>query len=148
MGHIVSIHEILWCPYWECLLSYPLKVESPCNIVAWWIITIDSLMSWFTIGPIQCVSYALIHSPWENHPDSQDKLSTQLGGTVLQSHMDNSNPWTNCRQLITLQRTHDFDLMCNSLCTQVIYNVNDIGLVCLNNQLIQMRYLRETKKHK
>ena len=140
-----SVYNLI---FWEYLLSYPIKVESLCNIVAWWIITIDSLVSWFIVGPIQCTSYALVHSPWENHLNSQDKLSLELRGTILQSHMDNPNPWTNYGQLITLQRTHDLDLLCNSLCTQVMYNVNNIGLVCLNNQIIQMRYLRETKKHK
>ena len=29
-----------------------------------------------------------------------------------------------------------------------MYNVNDMGRVCSNNQLIQMKYLRETNKHK
>ena len=36
-------------------VQYPLKVESLCNIVAWWIMKTNSLMSWFTIGPIQCI---------------------------------------------------------------------------------------------
>ena len=47
-------------------VKYPLNVESPCSIVAWWIMTIDSLASWFTIGPIWCASHTLVHSPWEN----------------------------------------------------------------------------------
>ena len=93
---------------------YPLKVEIPCSIVAWWIMTIDSLMSWFTIGLVQCTSHALVHSPWENHPDSQDKLSLQLGGSVLQSQMDSLNTWTNCGQLITIIGIHDLNLLCNS----------------------------------
>ena len=94
--------------------QYSLKVESSCNIVAWWIMAIDSLVSWFIIGPIQCATHALVWSPWENHPDNQDNLSVQLRGSVLQSQMDNLNPWTNYGQLITLQGTHDLDLLGNS----------------------------------
>ena len=94
--------------------QYPLKVESSCNIVAWWIMTIDNLVSWFIVGLVQCVLHALEHSPWDNHLDNQDKLSLQLGGSVLQSQMDSPNPWTNCGQLITLQGTRDLDLLYNS----------------------------------
>ena len=93
--------------------KYPLKVKSLCNIVAWWIMTIDCLMSWFTIGLVQCTSHALVHLPWENHLDKQDKLSLQLWGNALQSQMDSPNPWTNYGQLITLQGTHDLDLLWN-----------------------------------
>ena len=39
--------------------------------------TIDSLVSWLTVGPIQCASHILVHSPQETHPDSQDKSSLQ-----------------------------------------------------------------------
>ena len=40
---------------------------------------IDSLVSWFTVGPMECASHALVHLPWENYPNSQDKSSLQLG---------------------------------------------------------------------
>ena len=39
--------------------QYPLKVESPCNIVAWWIMTVVNLASWFTIGLVYCSSHTL-----------------------------------------------------------------------------------------
>ena len=65
--------------------QYPLKVKSPCNIVAWWIMTIDSLVSRFIVGPIQYASHTLVHSPWETNPDGQDKPILQLGGGALQS---------------------------------------------------------------
>ena len=65
--------------------QYPLNIEGPCNIVAWWIMTINSLISWFTISFIQCVSHTLVNSPWETHPDGQDKSFLQLGGGTLQS---------------------------------------------------------------
>ena len=94
--------------------QYPLKIETPCSIVAWWIMTIDSLASWFTIDPVQCASHTLVHSPWETHLDGQDKPSLQLRGGTLQSLLDCLNPWTNCRQLIHLQRTCDLYLPCNS----------------------------------
>ena len=44
--------------------QYPLNVESLYSIVAWWIMTIDSLASWFTIGSILCIPYTLVKSPW------------------------------------------------------------------------------------
>ena len=91
--------------------------------MAWWIMTFDSLGSWFTIGPIQCASHTLVHSPWETHPDDQDKPLFQLWGDALQSLLDCLNPWTNCGQLIYLQGTHDLYLLHNSWCTQVMYNV-------------------------
>ena len=71
-------------PKGQCLflilvqVQYPHKVESPCSIVAWWIMTIDSLVSWFTVGPVQCASHSLVHLPWENHLNNQDKSSLQL----------------------------------------------------------------------
>ena len=80
--------------------QYPLKVKSPCSIVAWWIMTIDSLVSWFTIGLVQCASHTLVHSPWKIHPDGPDKPSLQLGSGSLESLPDCLNPWTNCGQLI------------------------------------------------
>ena len=94
--------------------QYPLKVKNPYNIVTWWIMTIDSLELWFTIGPIQCVSHTLIHSPLETYPDGQDKSSLQLGGGALQFLLDCLNPWTNCKQIIYLQGIHDLYLLCNS----------------------------------
>ena len=94
--------------------QYPLKVEGPRSIVAWWIMTVDSLASWFTVGPIQCASHTLMHSPWETHPDGQDKSSLQLGGSALQSLLDCPNPWTDYGQLIYLQGTYDLYLDCNS----------------------------------
>ena len=42
--------------------------------------TVDSFTSYFTIDHVQCASHALVHSPWKNHPDVQDKSSFQLGG--------------------------------------------------------------------
>ena len=45
--------------------------------------TIDSLASQFTIGPLQYASHALVYSQWETHPDGQDKSSLQLGGGTL-----------------------------------------------------------------
>ena len=54
-------------------IQYSFKVESPCNIVAWWIITIDSLVSWFTVSLVQCASHTLVHSPWETRLHDQDK---------------------------------------------------------------------------
>ena len=60
--------------------QYPFKIESTCSIVAWWIMTIDSLVSWFIVGLVQCVSHTPVHSPWETHSDDQDKSSLQLGG--------------------------------------------------------------------
>ena len=83
--------------------QYSLKVESSCSIVAWWIMTIDSLTSWFTIGPIQCVSHTLMHLPLETYRDGQDKPFLQLGGDALQFLLDCPNPWTDCGQLIYLQ---------------------------------------------
>ena len=59
--------------------QYPLKAESLCSIVAWWIMTIDSLASWFIVSSVQCVSHILVCSPWETHIDDQDKSSLQLG---------------------------------------------------------------------
>ena len=103
------------------------KVESPCSIVAWWIMTIDSLTSWFTGGPVKCASYTLAHSSWETHLDSQEKLSLQLGGSAIQSILDCSNPWTDHGQLFYLQRTYDLYHLYNSWCTQVMYNVRDMG---------------------
>ena len=47
-----------------------LKVESLCNIVVWWIMTTDSLTSWFIVGPVQYATHTLVHSPWENHPNN------------------------------------------------------------------------------
>ena len=64
-------------------IQYPLKVESPCNIVTLWIITIDSLRSWFILGPVKCVSHALVHLPWQNHNDDQDKSTLQLEDSAL-----------------------------------------------------------------
>ena len=49
--------------------------------------TIDSL-----VIPVYCASHTLVHSPWETHPDGQDKLSLQLGGGALQSLLDCANP--------------------------------------------------------
>ena len=60
--------------------QYPLKVESSCSIVAWWIMTIDSL----TVVLVQCASHTLIHSPWDTHSDNQNKSSLQLGCGALQ----------------------------------------------------------------
>ena len=94
--------------------QYPLKVKSLCSIVAWWIMTIDNLVSWSTICPIQFVSHALVHLSWENHPNIQDKPSLQLRDSALQSQMDSPNSWTNYGQLIILQGTHDLDLLCKS----------------------------------
>ena len=37
--------------------QYPLKIKSPCSIVVWWIMTIDSLASWFTVGCLVCITY-------------------------------------------------------------------------------------------
>ena len=96
------------------LTQYPLKVESLCNIVVWWIMKIDSLASWFIIGSIQCASHILVHSPWETHPNGQDKSFLQLWGDALQFLLDCLNPWINCGQLIYLQKTHDLYLLCNS----------------------------------
>ena len=39
-------------------IQYPLKIESPCGIVAWWIMTINSLTSKFTIFYRECITYA------------------------------------------------------------------------------------------
>ena len=61
--------------------------------------------------------------------------------------MNSPNSLTNCGQLITLQRTHNLDLVCNSY-TQVMYNTNDVRHVCSNNQLIQIGYLMEATKYK
>ena len=94
--------------------QYPLKVESSCSIVAWWIMTIDSLTSWFSIGHVQCVSHTLAHSPWETHPYDQDMPSLQLRGGALQSLLDFPKLWTNCEQFIYIQETQDLYLMCNS----------------------------------
>ena len=94
--------------------QYPLKAENPCSFVAWWIMTIDSFASWFTIGHVQCASHILVYSPWETHPDDQDKPSLQLGGDALQSLLDCPNPWIDYRQLIYLQGTYDLYLSCNS----------------------------------
>ena len=44
---------------------------------------IDSLASQFTIGLVQYASHTLVNSPWETHPDGQDKSSLQLGGDAL-----------------------------------------------------------------
>ena len=76
--------------------------------------TIDSLVSWLTVGPIQCASHILVHSPQETHPDSQDKSSLQLGGSALQSQLNCLNQWTNYGQLIYLQGTYDLYLLYNS----------------------------------
>ena len=75
--------------------------------------TIDGLASWFTVGPIKYVSHTLVYSPWETHPDGQDKLSLQLRGSALQSTLDCPNPWTDCWQLIYLQGTYDLYFLCN-----------------------------------
>ena len=90
------------------------KVESPYSIVAWWIMTIDSLTSWFIIGPIQCALITLVHSPWETHLDGQDKLTLQLRGGALQPQLDCPNLWIECKQLIYLQGTHDLYPLHNS----------------------------------
>ena len=89
--------------------------------------TIDSLALWFTIGPIQCASNTLVHSPWETHPKGQDKSSFQLGVGTLQFLLDCPNPWIDCEQLIYLLGTHDLYLLCKSKYTQVMYNVRDMG---------------------
>ena len=94
--------------------QYPLKVKNPCSILAWWIMTIDSHASWFTIGPVQCGSHTIVHSPWETHPNDQNKSSLKLGGGALQSLLDCQRPWTNCGQLIYLQGTHDLYFLYNS----------------------------------
>ena len=44
---------------------------------------IDYLVSWFTIGPVPYASYTLMESPWETHPDGQDKSSLQVEGGAL-----------------------------------------------------------------
>ena len=54
--------------------------------------TIDNLVSWFTVGPVQCASHILIHSPWETHLDDQDKPSLKLGGGAPQFLLDCPNP--------------------------------------------------------
>ena len=64
----------------------------------------------------------------ENHPNNQDRLFLELGGSGLQFQMDCPNPWTDCRLLITLQETHDLDLLCNSKYAQVMYNASDVGV--------------------
>ena len=51
--------------------QYLLKFESLCSVVAWWIMIIDSFVSWFTLGPVQFASHTLVHSPWETHLDGQ-----------------------------------------------------------------------------
>ena len=108
----ISTHEISWCLYWEYMLSsafinndpihrdiwpligqslllilaqaqYPIKVNSPCSKVAWWIMTVDNHASWFTIGLVQYASHTLVHSPLETQPNGQDKSSLQLGGGAL-----------------------------------------------------------------
>ena len=94
--------------------QYSLKVESLCNIVVYWIMTIDSLASWFIIGPIQCASHTLVHSPWETHLDGQDKSFLQLRGDVPKSLLDCPNPSIDYGQLIYLQGTHDLYFLCNS----------------------------------
>ena len=48
--------------------QYPLKIESPYSKVVWWIMIIDSLMSWFIVGLVHYASHTLVHSPWETHP--------------------------------------------------------------------------------
>ena len=63
--------------------------------------TIDNLASSFTVGPVQCASHTLVHSPWEAYPNGQDKPSLKLGGGALQSLLDCPNPWTNYGQLST-----------------------------------------------
>ena len=52
---------------------------------------IDYLVSWFTIGPVQYASYTLMESPWETHPDGQDKSSLQVEGGALQPLLDCPN---------------------------------------------------------
>ena len=47
--------------------QYSFKVKSPYSIVVWWIMTNDSLASWFIVGSIQCASHTLVHSPWPRH---------------------------------------------------------------------------------
>ena len=53
-------------PIGQSLLSilaqtqYPFKVESLCSIIARQIMTIDSLISWFTISTVQCASHTLV----------------------------------------------------------------------------------------
>ena len=83
--------------------QYPLKVESPCSIIAWWIMTINSLESWFTISHVQCASHTLVHSPLETYLDGQDKLSFQLG--ALQSLLDYPSPWTEMDNLSTYKES-------------------------------------------
>ena len=78
---------------WSLLLilvhaQYLFKVKSPWSIVAWCIMTIDSLASWFIVCHVQCASHTLVHSPWEIHPNGQDKPSPQLGSGVIQSLLD------------------------------------------------------------
>ena len=43
-----------------------------------------------------------MHSPWETHPNGEDKPSFQLGGDTLQSLLDFPNLGTDCEELITL----------------------------------------------
>ena len=71
--------------------------------------TIINFVSWFTVGPVQCAWHTLVRSPWETHSNGQDKPSLQLGGDALESLLDCPNSWTNCRPLIYLQGTYDFD---------------------------------------
>ena len=63
--------------------QYALKVKSPGNIMVWWIMTIDNLSSWFTIGSIECVSHILVYVSWETYPNGQDKSSLQLENNGL-----------------------------------------------------------------
>ena len=52
----------------------------------------DSLMSGVIIGHAHYAPHTLVHSPWENHPDDQDKSSFKLGGHALHFQMDCPNP--------------------------------------------------------
>ena len=67
--------------------QYPLMVESPCSIVAWWIMTINRLVVWFIVDPVHYASHTLIHLPWETHLDDHDKPSLQLGGGVVSTRL-------------------------------------------------------------
>ena len=75
--------------------------------------TINSLMTWFTLGLIQCVSHTIVYSPWEKHLDEQDKSSLQLGGSALQSQIDCPNSWIEGGIFITFQGTYDLDFLYN-----------------------------------
>ena len=85
-------------------------------------------MSWFTVGLIRCVTIHTSALTMGNSSRLPRQGILQIGGSALQHLLDCQNPWIDCELLIILQGTHDLYFMCNSKCTQVMYNISDMDL--------------------